>query len=85
MQGCEVVIHTASPFVVTNYKDVVKDIIEPAVKGTENVNYSVNRALNQSTCGADSQVLPQLMAMRWRFKIPRIMSLMKATGTIRVV
>ena len=32
MQGCEVVIHTASPFVVTNYKDAVKDIIEPAVK-----------------------------------------------------
>jgi dihydroflavonol-4-reductase len=31
MQGCEVVIHTASPF-VTNYKDAVKDIIEPAVK-----------------------------------------------------
>ncbi|QNH50608.1 aldehyde reductase [Acinetobacter venetianus] len=43
MQGCEVVIHTASPFVVTNYKDAVKDIIEPAVKGTENVLNSVNR------------------------------------------
>ena len=43
MQGCEVVIHTASPFVVTNYKDAVKDIIEPAVKGTENVLDSVNR------------------------------------------
>ena len=36
------VIHTASPFVVTNYKDAVKDIIEPAVKGTENVLNSVN-------------------------------------------
>lgn len=43
MQGCEIVIHTASPFVVTNYKDAVKDIIEPAVKGTENVLDSVNR------------------------------------------
>jgi nucleoside-diphosphate-sugar epimerase len=43
MQDCEIVIHTASPFVVTNYKDAVKDIIEPAVKGTENVLNSVNR------------------------------------------
>ena len=43
MQNCEIVIHTASPFVVTNFKDAVKDIIEPAVKGTENVLDSVNR------------------------------------------
>ena len=43
MQGCEIVIHTASPFVVNNYKDAVKDIIEPAVNGTENVLNSVNR------------------------------------------
>ncbi|RKG32077.1 SDR family oxidoreductase [Acinetobacter tianfuensis] len=42
MQGCEVVLHMASPFVVTNYKDAVKDIIEPAVLGTENVLKSVN-------------------------------------------
>lgn len=43
MQGCEIVLHMASPFVVTNYKDAVKDIIEPAVIGTENVLNSVNR------------------------------------------
>ncbi|UUS59274.1 MULTISPECIES: aldehyde reductase [unclassified Acinetobacter] len=43
MQGCEIVIHMASPFVVTNYKDAVKDIIEPAVIGTENVLNSVNQ------------------------------------------
>ena len=43
MQGCEIVIHTASPFVITNYKDAVKDIIEPAVNGTANVLESVNR------------------------------------------
>ena len=42
MHGCEVVLHMASPFVVTNYKDAVKDIIEPAVLGTENVLNSVN-------------------------------------------
>ena len=43
MQGCEIVFHMASPFVVTNYKDAVKDIIEPAVLGTENVLNSVNQ------------------------------------------
>lgn len=44
MQGCEIVLHMASPFVVTNYKDAVKDIIEPAILGTENVLNSVNKA-----------------------------------------
>lgn len=43
MQGCEIVIHTASPFVVSNYKDALKDIIEPAIQGTKNVLESVNR------------------------------------------
>ncbi|GAA5007214.1 NAD-dependent epimerase/dehydratase family protein [Acinetobacter puyangensis] len=43
MQDCEIVIHTASPFVVSNYKDAVKDIIEPAIQGTKNVLESVNR------------------------------------------
>ena len=41
MQGCEIVLHMASPFVVTNYKDAIKDIIEPAILGTENVLNSV--------------------------------------------
>jgi dihydroflavonol-4-reductase len=43
MQGCEIVLHMASPFVVTNYQDAVKEIIEPAVLGTENVLNSVNQ------------------------------------------
>ncbi|MCU4414804.1 aldehyde reductase [Acinetobacter sp. WU_MDCI_Axc73] len=43
MKTCEIVIHTASPFVINNYKDAVKDIIDPAVKGTQNVLESVNR------------------------------------------
>lgn len=43
MHGCEIVIHTASPFVVSNYKDAVKDIIEPAIQGTKNVLESANR------------------------------------------
>ena len=43
MQGCEIVIHMASPFVVTNFKDAVNDIIKPAILGTENVLNSVNK------------------------------------------
>lgn len=43
MQGCEVVIHMASPFLVTNFKDPIQDLIDPAVKGTVNVLHSVNR------------------------------------------
>ena len=43
MQGCEVVIHMASPFLVTNFKDPIADLVDPAVKGTINVLNSVNR------------------------------------------
>lgn len=37
MQGCEVVIHTASPFVFMNITDPQEQLIKPAVQGTENV------------------------------------------------
>lgn len=43
MKDCEIVIHMASPFLVTNFKDPIKDLIDPAIKGTENVLNSVNR------------------------------------------
>lgn len=43
VQGCEIVIHMASPFLVTNFKDPIKDLIDPAIKGTANVLNSVNR------------------------------------------
>lgn len=43
VQGCEIVIHMASPFLVTNFKDPIKDLIDPAIKGTVNVLNSVNR------------------------------------------
>ena len=43
MQGCEIVIHTASPFVVTNFKDAYQDLVKPAVEGTTNVLNSANR------------------------------------------
>lgn len=43
MRGCEIVIHMASPFLVTNFKDPIADLVDPAVKGTINVLNSVNR------------------------------------------
>ena len=57
MQGCELVFHTASPF-ITNVKDPQKELIEPAEKGTENVLIAVNktssvkRVVVTSSCAA---------------------------------
>jgi nucleoside-diphosphate-sugar epimerase len=57
MEGCEVVFHTASPFVL-DVKDPQKDLIDPALKGTENVLSSVNetasvkRVVLTSSCAA---------------------------------
>jgi len=57
MEGCELVYHTASPF-TTNVKDPQKELIEPAVKGTENVLNSakevssVKRVVVTSSCAA---------------------------------
>jgi dihydroflavonol-4-reductase len=42
MQGCELVFHTASPF-INAVKDPQKDLVDPAVKGTRNVLESANR------------------------------------------
>jgi dihydroflavonol-4-reductase len=43
MAGCELVYHTASPFTL-NVEDTVRDLIDPALKGTRNVLQSVNRS-----------------------------------------
>lgn len=43
MKGCEVVFHTASPFVFMGIKDPQKQLIEPAVEGTRNVLEAANR------------------------------------------
>ena len=43
MQGCELVIHTASPFVLRGLKDPQKELIDPAVQGTRNVLNSVSQ------------------------------------------
>lgn len=57
MEGCEVVIHTASPF-ITNPKNPQKDLVDPALKGTENVlltatsTDNVKRVVLTSSCVA---------------------------------
>ena len=42
MKDCELVFHTASPF-INSVKDPHKDLIDPALSGTRNVLASVNR------------------------------------------
>lgn len=43
VKGCEVVIHTASPYVI-DVKDPQKDLVDPAVEGTLNVLRSAKKA-----------------------------------------
>lgn len=43
MEGCEIVIHTASPFKTFGVKNPQKELIEPAIQGTRNVLNSVNQ------------------------------------------
>lgn len=43
MEGCEMVCHTASPFLLGKPKDPENDLIKPARQGTENVLKSANR------------------------------------------
>ena len=42
MAGCELVIHTASPFKISGLKNALKELVEPALEGTRNVLESVN-------------------------------------------
>ncbi|MEM7625846.1 MAG: NAD-dependent epimerase/dehydratase family protein [Planctomycetota bacterium] len=57
MDGCAVVFHTASPFVL-GVEDPQKDLVDPAVQGTRNVLEQVNqtpsveRAVVTSSCAA---------------------------------
>lgn len=41
-KGCAVIFHTASPFALS-VKDPQKDLVDPAVKGTENVLTSASK------------------------------------------
>lgn len=42
--GCEIVMHTASPFVLDGFTDAHEALVRPAVEGTSNVLESVNRS-----------------------------------------
>lgn len=37
MKGCNIILHTASPFVIAKIKDAHRDLIQPALEGTRNV------------------------------------------------
>ncbi|MGJ8668681.1 MAG: SDR family oxidoreductase [Oceanococcus sp.] len=43
MAGCELVMHTASPFVIMGITDPKRELVDPAVQGTRNVLDAVNR------------------------------------------
>lgn len=43
MQGCDVVMHTASPFILEGYTDAHEALVRPAVEGTRNVLEAVDR------------------------------------------
>jgi len=43
MQGCELVIHTASPFFFTGIKNPEEELIKPAKEGTRNVLQAANK------------------------------------------
>lgn len=57
MEGCELVYHTASPFTL-EVKDPQRELIDPALKGTQNVlnqasqTSSVKRVVLTSSCAA---------------------------------
>jgi nucleoside-diphosphate-sugar epimerase len=43
MQGCELVMHTASPFIITGFTDANEALVRPALEGTRNVLNAANR------------------------------------------
>lgn len=57
MTGCQIVFHTASPFVV-DVKDPLRDLVDPALLGTRNVleeatrHSTVKRVVLTSSCAA---------------------------------
>ncbi len=46
MEGCNIVIHTASPFIIGKIKNPYKSLVNPALEGTENVLSTVNKTLS---------------------------------------
>jgi nucleoside-diphosphate-sugar epimerase len=43
MAGCGLVLHTASPFFISGFKDADEALVKPAKEGTQNVLAAVNR------------------------------------------
>ena len=43
MEGCELVMHTASPFVISGFTDSNEALVRPALEGTRNVLEGANR------------------------------------------
>ncbi|PTU32951.1 SDR family oxidoreductase [Stenotrophobium rhamnosiphilum] len=43
MEGCELVMHTASPFVISGFSDSMEALVRPALEGTRNVLEGANR------------------------------------------
>ena len=43
MQGCDILMHTASPFVLDGFTDANEALVRPAVEGTRNVLNAANR------------------------------------------
>lgn len=43
VKGCDIAIHTASPYFLDKPKNIQKELIDPAVNGTNNVLNSVNK------------------------------------------
>lgn len=58
MQGCSLVMHTASPFVLEGFTDANEALVRPAVEGTRNVleavqrTESVKRVVLTSSCAS---------------------------------
>ncbi len=42
MNGCELVVHTASPFKISGIKNPDKELVQPALQGTRNVLFTAN-------------------------------------------
>jgi len=52
IEGCDYVLHTASPFILKP-KDAHKDLVVPALKGTENVLLAVAKSKTVKVRGGE--------------------------------
>lgn len=57
MDGCEIVYHIASPFIIGHVKDPYKNLIDPALQGTRNVLNAVNQTPSVQRVALTSSVV----------------------------